>query len=95
MSFSFDSLQALGMVGGFLSAFATLPQAIKIIRLKKAESVSVGTYFVLVASYVLWLIYGVIDGAVSIVFWNVIALFIGGTVLYLKLFAWKEDKDAD
>lgn len=83
-------VEILGLVAGFLTAFSTVPQSLKIIKMKQAEAVSAGTYLMLLGSYILWLAYGVIQGAVSIIFWNVIGIVLGGTVLILKLFVWKE-----
>lgn len=85
-----DPVEVLGLVAGFLTAFASVPQTIRIIRLKQADSVSAGTYFMLVGSYILWLIYGVIQDAISIIFWNVIGIALGCTVLVLKLCIWNQ-----
>ncbi len=86
-------IEILGLFAGFLTAFSSVPQTIRIIRLKKAESVSAGTYFMLVGSYILWLSYGVIQGAISIIFWNIIGIVLGLTVLILKLFVWNEKEE--
>ena len=88
-----EPVELLGLAAGFLTAFSTVPQSIKIIKLKQAEAVSAGTYFMLVGSYVLWLAYGVIQGAISIIFWNIIGIVLGVTVLILKLFVWTEVKE--
>ncbi len=85
-----EHIEILGIVAGFLTAFASMPQTIRIIKLRQADSVSAMTYSMLVGSYALWLIYGIIQGAVSIVFWNVIAVVLGCTVLYLKLIVWNK-----
>jgi MtN3 and saliva related transmembrane protein len=82
-------VELLGLLAGFLTAFSSIPQIVKIIRLKDSRAVSVVTFSMLVGSYGLWLAYGVIQGAISIVFWNVIALVLGGIVLFLKIFVWK------
>lgn len=89
---SIAPLEILGLFAGFLTAFATLPQTMKIIKTKDAKAVSVGTFIMLLASYILWLIYGIIGEAISIIFWNVIAIALGLVVLYLKIFVWNEDK---
>ena len=83
-------VELIGLFAGFLTAFSSVPQTIKIIKLKQAASVSAVTYFMLIGSYALWLTYGIILGAVSIIFWNIIALLLGCSVLGLKLFVWKD-----
>jgi MtN3 and saliva related transmembrane protein len=85
-----SAVEILGLFAGFLTAFSSVPQSLKIIKLKQAEAVSTLTFGMLVGSYILWLVYGLIMGSVSIVFWNVIALLLGGTVLVLKLFIWNK-----
>jgi len=87
------AVEILGLFAGFLTAFSSVPQAIKIIKTRDAKSVSAGTYAMLVGSYLLWLIYGVVQGAFSIIFWNIIGLALGGVVLFLKLVVWKENLD--
>lgn len=47
----------------------------------------------LVGSYILWLIYGFIQNAISIIFWNLIGIALGVTVLVLKLFIWNEKEE--
>jgi MtN3 and saliva related transmembrane protein len=89
-----DQVEILGLVAGFLTAFSSLPQSIKIIKLKESNSVSTLTYAMLTSSYVLWLTYGVILGLISIIIWNTIALVLGGSILALKIFVWPGNKQA-
>jgi MtN3 and saliva related transmembrane protein len=86
-----EPIEILGLLAGFLTAFATLPQTLKILKLKDAKAVATGTYLMLVGSYILWLIYGVVVNAISIIFWNIIAIFLGLIVLYLKIFVWNKN----
>ncbi len=88
--FELSNLEILGLAAGFFTAFCTIPQSIKIIRTKEAEAVSGYTFSMLLASYILWLIYGIIAGSISIVFWNVIAIIFGSTTLFLKYIIWKK-----
>ncbi len=89
--FEITPVEILGLVGGFLGAFSSLPQTFKIIRTKKADSVSAMTYIMLVLCYSIWAIYGFIQSSISLLFWNIVALLISSTVLYLKLVVWKEE----
>lgn len=88
-----EPVEILGLAAGFLTAFSSVPQTIRIIKLKQADAVSAGTYFMLVGSYILWLIYGFIQNAISIIFWNLIGIALGVTVLVLKLFIWNEKEE--
>lgn len=84
------NIEILGLIAGFFTAFCTIPQSIKIIKTKEAEAVSGYTFSMLLASYILWLAYGIYLGAISIIFWNVIAIIFGSTTLILKYLVWKK-----
>ena len=80
-----DGIEALGLVAGAIGSLAYLPQAIKIIRERRAHDVSALTYSMVLAGNVLWMAYGFYRGAISIVLWNFVAGAIASTVLALKL----------
>jgi MtN3 and saliva related transmembrane protein len=80
-----DSIEALGLVAGFIGAFAFAPQAFKILRGGDATSVSALTYTLVLTGAVLWGVYGFLRGAPSIVIWNVVAASLAALVLTLKL----------
>ncbi len=85
MLFSIPPVEIVGLVAGFLTAFSSMPQTYRMVKLKQAHSVSLSTYLMLNASCVLWLIYGVLQASVSIVFWNVISIIMTGIVIILKI----------
>jgi len=80
-----DSTEALGLVAGFIGAFAFAPQAIKILRDRDARGVSALTYTMVLAGAVLWGSYGVLRAAPSIILWNVVAAGLAALVLALKI----------
>lgn len=80
-----DSVEALGLVAGFIGAFAFAPQAFKILRGGDASSVSALTYTLVLTGAVLWGVYGFFRGAPSIVIWNAVAASLAALVLTLKL----------
>ncbi len=83
-----ENTEIIGLIAGFLTAFSSVPQSIKIIKLKKSDSVSTATFLMLTASYALWLIYGFLLGLISIIIWNIVGLAFGISILILKLFVW-------
>ena len=87
--FGIPAVELIGFAAGFFTAFSTVPQSLKIIRTQKSGDVSSGTYGMLLISYILWLVYGLVQGALSIIFWNIIGVVLGLTILVLKLFVWK------
>lgn len=80
-----DITEALGLVAGFIGAFAFAPQAFKILRDGDASGVSGLTYAMVMTGAVLWCAYGVFRGAPSIILWNVVAAGLAGMVLLPKL----------
>ena len=80
-----DPTEVLGLVAGFVGAFAFAPQAVKILRDRDASNVSALTYTMVLTAAVLWGTYGVLRAAPSIVLWNVVAACLAGLVLGLKL----------
>jgi len=85
MSMHSDGAEALGLVAGFLGAFAYAPQAFKIVRERDASGVSLLTYLMVLSAALLWGGYGVLRGAPSIILWNAVAAALAGLVLVLKL----------
>ncbi|MBP6689592.1 MAG: hypothetical protein KA153_06350 [Hyphomonadaceae bacterium] len=80
-----DFAEGLGLVAGFIGAFAFAPQAFKIIRDRDASGVSGLTYAMVLTGALLWGAYGVLRGAPSIMLWNAVAAGLAATVLILKV----------
>lgn len=80
-----DLAEGLGLIAGFIGAFAFAPQAFKIIRDRDAAGVSALTYTMVLTGALLWGAYGVLRAAPSIVLWNAVAAALAATVLILKL----------
>lgn len=80
-----DGVEALGLVAGCVGAFAFAPQALKLLRERDASSVSALSYAMVLAGALLWLSYGLLRAAPSIVLWNLVAAGLAALVLALKL----------
>ncbi len=80
-----DMVEFLGLVAGFVGAFAFAPQAVKILRDGDATNVSALTYAMVLIGAVMWAGYGLMRGAPSIVLWNVVAAGLAALVLLLKV----------
>ena len=79
-----DLTEMVGLVAGFVGAFAFAPQAFKIVRDRDASGVSALTYAMVFAGALLWGAYGVLRGAPSIMIWNAVAAGLAAMVLILK-----------
>jgi MtN3 and saliva related transmembrane protein len=81
---TFDPIESLGLVAGLFGAFAPILQAIKIFKTRSAADVSLAMFVVALIGAGLWLVYGVLKAAPSIVFWNAVAIAMFGLIVWLK-----------
>jgi len=79
-----DAIEGLGLVAGAIGSFAFAPQALKILRDRRADDVSGATYAMVLTGAALWAAYGAFRGAPSIVLWNLVAGGLAAAVLVLK-----------
>lgn len=77
-------LDWIGGAAGFLTTVAFIPQVVKIWTTKSAEDISVLMFGIFTLGVVLWLIYGLMLGALPIVLANIVTLALAVTVLVLK-----------
>lgn len=80
-----DATEALGLLAGAIGSLAFAPQAIKILREKRAEDVSLATFAMVLTGASLWAVYGFWRGAPSLVIWNLVAVGLSGAVVIGKL----------
>jgi MtN3 and saliva related transmembrane protein len=74
----------LGLAAGCCTAYAFVPQVLKIWREGDTGAISVRMYVLRVAGFLLWLAYGAALGSMPLVAFNLLNLLLGGTVLVLK-----------
>lgn len=80
---------AVGAAAALCSITSFAPQMIKIWREKDASSVSLKTYSLTVACFILWTVYGVMTRAWPIIAANACALVMAAGVLIMK---WRFDR---
>jgi MtN3 and saliva related transmembrane protein len=78
-------VEAIGITAACLTTLSFLPQALRIWRLGSARDVSLTMYLMMFAGQIMWLTYGVVIGSASLIFSNISALVLVGSVLLLKL----------
>ena len=78
-------VEVIGVFAACLTTLSFLPQALRIWRNGSARDVSLAMYLMMFAGQVMWLTYGVVIGSGSLIFSNVSALLLVGSVLVLKL----------
>ena len=79
------SPNVIGIIASIFTAFSLLPQLIKLIKEKKAESVSLGMLFVLFAGLICWIIYGSLKQDLIIIISNCVSLFISAITFCLTI----------
>ncbi|MEQ8903768.1 SemiSWEET transporter [Ekhidna sp.] len=75
----------IGFIAAFLTTVSFAPQAIKTIRTKRTESLSLGMYLIFTLGVACWLTYGIHIGDIPIILANSVTLLLTGTILVLKL----------
>ncbi len=80
---------------GFAAAFCTttafVPQLWRVIKLKSARDISLGTFLLFSMGVFMWLIYGIYSGSKPVMVSNGCTLVLSLSILYLKL---KYDRNA-
>ena len=66
--------QYIGIAAGVLTGVSLLPQLFKIIKEKKADSISFGTLAVLLAGLCVWIVYGILKNDYPIIVTNSFSL---------------------
>lgn len=74
----------VGSAAAVCSITSFAPQALKIWREKDASSISLKTYALTVACFMLWIAYGVLIGAWPVTASNLAALLMASLVLIMK-----------
>jgi len=75
----------VGAAGAVLTTFCWLPQAVRIIRTRDTNAISLPATATLVTGVVCWLIYGVAIGDAPLIGANAISLALTLAILGLKL----------
>ena len=80
-----SSAEYLGFFAGFLTTFSLVPQIIRVYKLKSAREISLLFTTSMLLGDIVWLIYGIVLGLVSLIIWNSVALALNGWLLFAKL----------
>ena len=80
-----SSTEYLGLVAGLLTTFALVPQIIRVYKLKSAREISLLFNSSLLLGVAIWLVYGILQGLLSLIIWNSIGIFLNGWLLVTKL----------
>jgi len=77
-------IEGMGLFAGALAAASYVPQIRKLWRERDATGISTRMYLVLAAALALWIVYGLVNGAIALVIANAMSLALALTVLAQK-----------
>jgi MtN3 and saliva related transmembrane protein len=79
-----QSVEYLGLAAGVLTTFSTVPQIIRVYKLKSARDISFIYNTMLLVGIIVWLVYGIISARISLIIWNALGAVLNGWLLYAK-----------
>ncbi len=74
----------LGIVAGIFTTFSTVPQLLRIYKLKSAHEISFLFNTSLLLGVTIWLVYGIVLRLVPLIIWNSIGITLNGWLLFAK-----------
>jgi MtN3 and saliva related transmembrane protein len=80
-----SGVSLLGILAGFCTTLAFVPQVVRTWRTRTAGDLSLTTFLVFSVGVALWLAYGVALGDIAIIAANTVTLVLALTILYFKL----------
>ena len=80
-----DHVTLIGLIAGTLTTIAFIPQLQHTWRTRSAQDISLSMLLTFVTGVFLWLIYGLLLGALPIILANLITLILTLAILILKM----------
>jgi MtN3 and saliva related transmembrane protein len=84
-------VEDIGFVAASLTTAAFVPQLIRVMKLRSAREISLGTFVMFSVGVFMWLMYGIYTGSRPVIASNLVTLVLSVSILILKL---KYDLDA-
>jgi MtN3 and saliva related transmembrane protein len=77
--------EIVGLTAAFLTTSAFIPQVYKIYKEKNADGISLTMYIILFIGVILWFVYGILIGSVSIIIANGVTALLQLSIIIFKL----------
>ena len=77
--------EIVGLSAAFLTTSAFIPQVYKIYKEKNADGISLTMYIILFTGVILWSIYGILIGSLSIIIANGVTALLQLSIIIFKL----------
>lgn len=78
-------IDTIGLVAGALTTIAFVPQFWKTWRSRSARDISLGMFVLFTLGVALWLVYGLLTGALPVIAANTVTLVLALAILVMKL----------
>ena len=78
-------LAFIGYIAAFCTSMSFLPQALKVIKTKDTQSLSLSMYSVFSFGVAMWLVYGIVINDIPMILANVVTLFFALIILVMKI----------
>ena len=75
----------VGFVAAFCTTTAFVPQLLRVVKLRSARDISLGTFLLFSVGVGLWLLYGIYTGSKPVIASNMVTLVLSVSILVLKL----------
>lgn len=77
--------EVIGLSAAFLTTSAFIPQVYKIYKEKNADGISLTMYIILFTGVILWFVYGLLIGSLSIIIANGVTALLQLSIIIFKL----------
>jgi MtN3 and saliva related transmembrane protein len=81
----------LGLMSGFLTSIAAIPQVVKTIRTRHARDISIWQPLLLATGVALWMFYGILIDNLPLILANIVPLICNSMLTGLKLYYDRHD----
>ena len=78
-------MEIIGLLGATLTTMSFLPQAIKTLRTRETEAISLWMYLIFASGVTCWFIYGLLLHNFPIIIANAVTLPLVLSILYVKI----------
>jgi MtN3 and saliva related transmembrane protein len=75
----------IGFIAAFCTTTAFIPQLVRVLRLRSARDISMGTFLLFSVGVFLWLLYGIYSGSRPVIASNSATLALSVSILILKI----------
>jgi MtN3 and saliva related transmembrane protein len=85
MVLSEQAVENIGFVAAFCTTVAFVPQLVRVLKLRSARDISLGTFLLFSIGVFLWLVYGIYIRSKPVIASNAATLGLSLSILYLKM----------